>query len=114
VVESRDDKIDRLWLRTSIAAWIPVSGLVFLMFLRKEAWYGGWDAALSVLSLGLLVAAIWGAIMTLHFVSIPLRIALNLIVRQRRRKYVWETVAGALAFLCLSLAAYVYFACPLE
>lgn len=114
MLESLDDRIDRLWLKASIAAWIPVSGVVLLIFLRKEAWYGGWDAALSVLPFELLVGAIWGGIITLHFVSIPFRIALNLIVRERRRKYVWETIAGVVAFLCLSFAAYVYFAYPLE
>ena len=114
VPELRDNEIDRLWLQASITAWIPISGIVLLIFLGKEAWYGGSDAALSVLPLGVVVGLMWGAVITLHVVSIPLRILLNLVPRTRRWKCRWETVACAAAFAALCWAAYAYFAHPLE
>jgi hypothetical protein len=62
---------------------------------------------LDELKLIVVLSTVGSVVLTLHFVAIPLRIVLNLIVPQRRRKYLWETIACVVAFLSLSFVAYV-------
>jgi hypothetical protein len=98
--DNRIARIDRLWLWVSLVAW----GLAAIYV---PWWFGEWDLEhyglaelLTVISIGLL----HGGIVMLYFVGIPLRIALNLIFKERRRQRLWETVMCVIAFLSMSLA----------
>jgi hypothetical protein len=61
-----------------------------------------------------ITAAIVGGILALFLVGIPARIALNVLMRERRRKYFRETVSLFLAFAALAWMLYTFFAYPPE
>ena len=87
--------IDRLWLWISIIVWLLATGwLLFTWWCREPT--------LNVLFGAIPVCLLWGGILTLYFVGIPLRIALNLIFRDRRRQRLLETVMCVVAFVTLT------------
>lgn len=86
-----NDRLDRLWLRANVAAWL--FGLILAL-----------PYAMAVV--GPVCAAEGSAIFTLFFVTIPSRVALNLIVRERRRRYFKETVVCCVTFCILCWVAY--------
>ena len=96
-----DGKIDLLCVGVSVIAWIPISGAVFLKGLRM-----GWSAEYSDLPMEVCIAAILGGVITFQLVSLPTRIVLNLILPERRRQRIWETVACIVTFLTLCWTAY--------
>jgi NADH:ubiquinone oxidoreductase subunit 6 (subunit J) len=93
--------IDRLWLWVSLVAWLPAAGL-FLW-----PWWHELGGRLDEFFGMVFVCLLWGGILMLYFVGIPLCIALNLIFKERRRQRLWETVTCVIAFLSLSLAYYL-------
>jgi hypothetical protein len=94
--DNRIMKINRVWLWVSLVTWLLAAGLLLLALLRREPTL---DVFFGMLPFCLL----WGGIMMLYFVGIPLRIALNLICKERRQQRLWETVMCVIAFLTLSL-----------
>jgi len=94
--DSRILEINRRWLWVSLVAWFLAAGLLSLSWLRQEP-------TLDVFFGTLPFCLLWGGIMMLYFVGIPLRIALNLIIKERRRERLWETVMCVIAFLTLTL-----------
>ena len=67
-------KIDRLWLRVSLVAWLLAAGLLLL-----RVWWLGLDVLI-----GMAPCVICGGIAALYFVGIPFRIAVNLVLKVRR------------------------------
>jgi hypothetical protein len=98
--ENRDKKIGWLWLIGNILAWIPISGVAMAMIQRRT---GGLES--SELPTMVVVAAINGGIFTFFFVSLPSRIAINLLVVERRNKRRRETLLCVLTFVVLCWAA---------
>ena len=93
-------KIDRFWLRVYVVAWILIATfLAFNWWLQGH----GLDELFGLFAL----CSAWGGLVTLYLVGIPLRIALNLIFKERRRQRLWETVMCAIAFLTMSTIAYL-------
>ena len=89
-------KIDRLWLRVSLVAWLSATGWLVLTCWRQEP---TWEVLFGVLP----ICLIWGSVLMLYFVGIPLRIVLNLIFKERRRQRLGETVMCFVAFLTITL-----------
>jgi len=83
--------MDRLWFRANVAVWLlgAVSMLPYAM-------------------LGIYFAAMGSAILTLVFVTIPSRVALNVVIRERRRRYFKETVVCCVTFCVLCWVAYLF------
>ena len=101
--ENRDKRFDRVWLVGSVLAWVPISGVIMAICNRKA---GGLES--SELPEIAFMAAILGGLVTLFVVSIPSRIAINLIVEERRVKRRWETLLCVVAFALLCWAAYAH------
>jgi hypothetical protein len=99
--DNRNLKIDRFWSRVSFVAWLLAAGLLLVPWWRREG--GGLDVFFTMAFACLL----WGEVVMLYFVGIPLRIALNLIFKERRRQRLWETVMCVVAFLIMSVVAYM-------
>ena len=99
--DSRSSKIDRFWLWVSLATWLAAT-IAFLL----SSWLqiGGGVEVPFVLAFP---CTLWGGILMLYFVGIPLRVALNLILKERRRKRLWETVMCIVVFVIMSYIAYL-------
>lgn len=106
--DNRNNRIERMWLLGSVIAWILISGVFLLYFLYFPVIDAGevrWAEVPSTLLNYVVFAAIVGGVITLQLISIPSRIILNLILAERRRKRLWETVLCIAAFLAICFAA---------
>lgn len=83
---------ERLWLGANVVAW-----LIGLIFALPSAMADG---------IGPIGAAVWSAEFTLFFVTLPSRVALNLMVRERRRRHLKETILCCVTFGILCWVAY--------
>jgi hypothetical protein len=101
--EKRDRMIDRLWLIANVLAWIPISSVVMAVIQRRT---GGLES--TELPTMAVVAAIWGGIFTFFFVSLPSRVAINLLVVERRNRRRRETLLCVVTFGVLCWAAYQF------
>lgn len=99
--DNRISRIDCLWQRVSLVVWL-IATCLFLL-----PWYCREGGGLGVF-LGMLTACLtWGGIVMLYFVGIPLRVAMNLIFKERRRQRLRETMICVLTFLVMSVLAYM-------
>lgn len=98
-----NDRLDRVWLRANVAVWLV--GLIYLISVM------GPISAVESLAL-LIFAAEGSAAFTLFFVTIPSRVALNLLVRERRRRYFKETAVCCVTFCILCWVAYLFLRGP--
>jgi hypothetical protein len=113
--ERRHHRIERLWLYASLTAWVVISNIDLLALLAHEFSNDVAPALASPLFPAFAVfAAGWGGLITTFSVTIPSRIALNLIVAERRRKRFGETVMCIVTFLILCWAVYSIVTCPIE
>jgi hypothetical protein len=88
-------KTDRLWLWLALTVWIAMA--VCLWWRINVSW--NWADWFGPIFLGLL----WGGLGMLYFVGIPLRIILNLVVKERQRERLRETIMCIIAFLSMTL-----------
>lgn len=96
-----NDRLDRIWRHANLTVWLL--GMILLLPTMTP------DTPLAV---GLVVAALLSAILTLFFVMIPSRVALNVIIRGRRRRYFKETVVCCFTFCILCWVAYLFLHYP--
>lgn len=99
--ENRVAKIDRLWLWVCLVVWISATGYIVS---RGSEQTVGAVVVTSQVVLGLLAGGIW----MLFFVGMSLRIALNLLVTERRRQRVRETVICVVVLLAGGLVFWLY------
>jgi hypothetical protein len=86
-----DGRLNRIWLHANLAVWLV--GFILILSCTSVAF--------------VLLAAEGSAILTLFFVTIPSRVAMNVIVRDRRRRYFKETVVCFATFGILCWLAYL-------
>jgi hypothetical protein len=86
-----DNRLNRIWLRANLAVWL----ISFIVILSCTSIVFAFPAAEG------------SAVLTLFFVTIPSRVALNLVVRERRRRYFMETVVCFITFGVLCWLAYL-------
>lgn len=86
-----NNRLDRIWLWGNLAVWMV--GIILVL------------SCTSVLFV--FPAAVGSAVLTLFFVTIPSRVVLNLVVRERRRRYLKETIVCCITFCILCWVAYL-------
>gem|GEM_PF-5183191 len=103
---------DRIWLLAWAVPAISIAVYFFVSIIRHDPPFShaDWDD----LMLLALTAAFFGALASLFFVGIPLRLAQNLLIKERRFSYRWETVALLVAFASLGFVIYGSLAFPPE
>jgi hypothetical protein len=94
--DNRLFRIDRLWLWTSLVAWLVIAA--YMWWELNITWKLHGVERLGPTFLCLL----WGGILMLYFVGIPFRIVLNLIFKERRRQRLLETIMCVIAFTTLT------------
>jgi hypothetical protein len=95
-------KGDRLWSWVSLAAWLYATGCLLLpWWLNEGEGVGEFFGMLPLCLIG-------GGWVMLYFVGIPLRVGLNLAVGERRRARLWETLMCVVAFVVMSIVAYMF------
>ena len=98
---NRISKIDRLWRRVCFVTWLLAAGLIYWPVLR---WARGKPEDFVLWAF---LSLVDGAIVMFYFVGIPLRIALNLIFKERQPQRLWETVMCVIVFFVMSVVAYM-------
>lgn len=80
---------DRRCMMVTIAAWLVAWASIIVGILRSGL---PADADLSILAFGIVFVGLAAAVLTVILVAIPLRIALNVVLKERRRSHRTETV----------------------
>ncbi|SIO67946.1 hypothetical protein SAMN05444166_8474 [Singulisphaera sp. GP187] len=105
-------RVDRIWLLAWAAAAITIAGYIVGSILLHDPPHLLAD---RIYLMGLALAATFhGALGAMFFVGIPLRLAQNLLIKERRFSYRWETVALIIAFASLCFATYGMIVYPPE
>src|SRR5262249_11650287 len=93
-------RADRLFIQVTIAAWLVTYAAIIVIIFRS----GLPEAAdASLLTIALVFAAVVAAMLSLIAVAVPLRIVLNVALKDRRRSHRSETIALT-ALLALVIA----------
>ena len=98
------DPIEKRWLQINIAVWLVIWALLFAEGFLHDFRLGGnvaWE-------FGLLTTGVGAGIITLFVIGIPMRVAMNLIVKNRRMQCLKETVVCIVAFAIL---CWVWYTC---
>jgi hypothetical protein len=98
----RESQTDQRCWTVSLVAWGLISGLLFA---RSYRLWGPKEVEMMVTASG-----VFGAIVTLIFVSIPFRVFQNLSQPERRRTRIWESVRYIILFLALVYTLYALIA----
>jgi hypothetical protein len=107
VDENRDNKIDRRWLVGNVFGWISIFGLMLAGASRNAGVFQSLEVPTIVIApLVIIVIAAWSCVATLLFVGVPSRIAINLIVPERRRKRWLETLLCVVTFVVFCWVAF--------
>lgn len=89
---------DRRFIAVTVAAWLVAWAAIIVTILRSGL---PADADRPILAFGIVFVGLVAAVLTVVFVAIPLRIVLNVALKERRRSHRTETVvlAAVLALL---------------
>ena len=103
IQDNRISKTNRLWRRVCFVLWLLMAGWNYLRML----WWWSARGKPEDFVFWAILALVGGGIVTFYLVGIPLRVAPNLIVKERRRPRLGETVMCVIAFLVMTWVFYL-------
>jgi hypothetical protein len=107
----QDERFDKAWLGITSLSVPVVACLFYITWLIQDTRGGVRDAGSLILWFP---AAIGSLVVTFFAIGIPLRLAMNLAFKARRRRYLLESIALVVAFAALAWMLYVHWVVPAE